>query len=142
MGYADEVPPSIRADAFPATLYVPNHFQILILTFVTWDVIKFTWSIQGGPKGGFEAEAGKEGAEFSFPAQSGLTYSFTAQGCAKALDGSTNYCSPISRPLEVVAAQNTPSLKHFLQRSGIDPSKGIRSHLPLGPTSLRSLLGL
>jgi len=144
MGYGDDEPPAIRADAFPATLFSQNHFQILILTFVAWDVIKLSWSIEDDLPGSREIDSGSTSTEFPLPAKSGGTYTFTAQGCARAVDGSTNYCSPTSAPLRVTAAQNTNSLRQLLLRSNVVPGKGVRlrSYLPAGPTSLRTLLGL
>lgn len=121
MGFGDDIPPALRASAFAATLDSVNRFEILILTFVAWDVIKLSWSIRGDERGTIEFDSGKTSTDFTFkPVKSGAIYSFSAQGCAKALDGSTNFCSPTSRTIEALAATNTNSLRQFLQMSGVD----------------------
>lgn len=66
MGYGDNEPPAIRADAFPATLRCPSGFRILVLTFVAWDMIKFTASVEGGLGRKLEIESGTKTTEFVF----------------------------------------------------------------------------
>jgi hypothetical protein len=147
MGFGDNEPPSVRADPFPATLTSGNHFKLLILTFVPWDVIKLDWSREDGPGGRLEFHSGRESTDFIFgPVKSGARYSFVATGCAKAIDGSTNFCSPPSDPISIVAATNTNKLRQFLQISGITTRGGISLRTVIASAnsvvSLKSLMGL
>lgn len=147
MGFGDNEPPAVRADPFPATLTSGNHFNILILTFVNWDVIKLDWSINGGQGGRKEIPSGMTSTDFVFsPVKSGITYSFSATGCNKAADGSTNFCSPSSNPIQVAVAVNTNSFKQFLQLSGINTHNEVSLRTIVTATqpqvSLRSLMGL
>jgi hypothetical protein len=145
VGFGDNLPPAIRADGFPATLSGPSGFRILVLTFVAWDVIKFTASAKGEPERKLEIESGTFTREFDFrPTRSAVIYTFTAQGCAKAIDGSTRFCSPVSSPLSRVAPINTGSLRQFLQRSGVNLHADVRlrSLVSKPSISLRSLMGL
>jgi hypothetical protein len=147
MGYGDNEPPAIRADPFPATLSHPNRFAMLFLTFVNWDVIKLSWSLENGPPGYLEIDSGTASTDYIFePARSDGIYTFTAQGCSKAADGSTNYCSPVSQPYVKVAAHNTNSVKQFLKISAIDLREPVflRTIIPDGGNeiSLRTLMGL
>lgn len=120
MTFGDDQPPSLRADPRPATLQRASHFQILILTFVTWDVIKLHISDDGGSRT-VEVTAGTTSIDTVFePVASNRLYTFVARGCAKAIDGSTTYCSPDSAPLRVRSAANSTSLRGFLVASGID----------------------
>src|SRR5260370_5611643 len=133
MGFGDNEPPALRLDAFPATLSSANHFNIRMLTFIRWDVIKLDSSINGGPTRRIEIDSGRESTDFVFkPARSGQTYSFSAIGCAKAADGSTNHCSPPSPATIIRAAINTNSLKLFLRMSGVDVRGGVRLRDVLG----------
>lgn len=145
MGYSDNQPPAIRADAFPATLRDQSGFRILVLTFVAWDVIKFTAFTKGAPEQMLEIQSGSKETEFMFqPTKSGTTYTFRAQGCAKAIDGSTQFCSPISEPISAVAATNTNSLRKFLLLSRVNfrNSVGLRVLVSDSLISLRTLMGL
>ncbi|QEL82602.1 hypothetical protein DN407_29330 (plasmid) [Bacillus sp. JAS24-2] len=145
MGYGIDEPPAIRADSFPATLSGPSGFRILILTFVAWDVIKFTASTTGEPDRKLEIGSGTTQTEFLFtPTKSGVTYTFTCQGCAKAFDGSTEFCSPVSRPITVVAAINTRSFRQFLKTSGVNLHNevSLRALVTDSLISLRTLMGL
>ncbi len=147
MGYGDNEPPAIRADAVPATLQRPSGFAMLFLTFVAWDVIKLSWSSGAALSGRIEIGSGRINTEYFFqPAESGQRYAFTAQGCNKAVDGSTNYCSPVSVPFDANAAQNTTSLKQFLFISGINLNHPVSLRAALGsrpvPISLRTVMGL
>jgi len=147
MGYGDNEPPAIRADPFPTTLNELNGFRILILTFVPWDVIKFSASTSDGDERALEINSGKMQTEFILRlVRSSIKYKFTAQGCSKAVDGSTSYCSPRSEPLEVTAAENTNSVKQFLRISGINIEADINLSSILRnrefPISFRQLLGL
>jgi hypothetical protein len=146
MGFGDNEPPAIRADPFPATLRGPGGFNLLILTFVTWDVIKLSVVAEGEAARRIQFDAGKKSIDFSFqPVRSKAMYTFTAQGCDRALDGSTNFCSPVSRPLTAQAAENTNSLKQFLLVSGVvDTNISLRRIVNAdGSTiSLRTLMGL
>jgi hypothetical protein len=147
MGYGDNEPPDIRADPIPATLYHSNRFAMLFLTFVKWDIIKLSWSLENGPSERLEIESNAVSTDYLFqPAQSDGKYIFTAQGCNKAVDGSTSYCSPVSKPYLAVAAHNTNSVKQFLKISGIDMQKDValRALVQHGANeiSLRTLMGL
>ncbi len=141
MGFGDNEPPSVRADPFPATLQGRGGFSLLILTFISWDVLKLSVS-HAGQVQHVQIDATGESTDFVFrPAKSGQPYSFVAKGCARALDGSTNRCSPESAPLQVLSATNTTSLKAFLNLSGV-PAASLRADVggPLG--SLRDLMQL
>jgi hypothetical protein len=148
MGYGDDEPPSIRADPYAATLSHANQFKMLVLTFVDWDVIKLRWTVNGGSEQYREIDGGPHGStDYIFePAQSDGRYVFTAQGCARAGDGSTNYCSPVSDPLTAVAAHNTNSVKGFLKNSGVDVSGPLVLSNAVAPKKLtdglRALMGL
>lgn len=145
MGYGDNEPPAMRADAFPATLRGPSGFRILVLTFVDWDVIKFTASAVGEPNRHMEIESGTKSTDFVFqPTKSGVIYTLTSQGCAKAFDGSTGYCSPPSKPLRIFAAVNTHSLRQFLLLNGIGlhNETRLRAYVNTPSISLRALMGL
>ncbi len=147
MGYGDNEPPDIRADPIPATLRHLNRFDMLFLTFVKWDIIKLSWSLENGPSERLEIDSGALSTDYLFqPAQSDGRYTFTAQGCNKAVDGSTSYCSPASKPHLAVAAHNTNSVKQFLKISGIDLQKDValRELVQHGANeiSLRTLMGL
>lgn len=121
MGHGDNQPPAIRADPVPATLRHSNRFAMLFVTFVRWDIIKLSWSLENGPSGRLEIDSGALSTDYLFqPAQSDGRYTFSAKGCNKAVDGSTSYCSPASRPYLAVAAHNTNSVKQFLRVSGLD----------------------
>lgn len=145
MGSGDNEPPAVRADAFPATLRGPGGFRVLVLTFVSWDVIKFTASRGNDPRH-MQVDSGKISTEFLLqPVTSGALYTMTAQGCAKAIDGSTNFCSPVSSPLTAVAATNTNSLRVFLSLSGVQLRTDIslRAVITTRPfPGLRSVMGL
>lgn len=142
MGFGDDEPPALRADPFPATLQGPGGFKLLILTFISWDVLKLT-IIHGNDVKHIQIDATGESTEFTFsPSQSGQLYSFVAQGCSRALDGSTGFCSPESPPLRVEASTNTNSLKQFLMisgRSGDSLRTVVRGSLG---SSLRAIMGL
>ena len=141
MGFGDNEPPALRADPFPATLQGPGGFKLLILTFISWDVLKISVS-HAGQVQHIQIDASGESTDFVFrPAESGQLYSFVAEGCARALDGSTNRCSPESEPLQVLAATNTNSLKEFLTASGV-PVTSLRTAVRGSLSSLRSLMGL
>jgi hypothetical protein len=147
MGFGDDEPPALRVDPFPATLSSANHFNILILTFVSWDVIKLDSSVNGGPVSRIQFNSGRLSTDFVFtPAISGATYRFWATGCARAIDGSTNHCSPASDPIDVLSATNTNSLTQFLQRSGVDLQSGVQLRGVLGVSgsevSIRHVMGL
>lgn len=141
MGFGDDEPPSMRADPFPATLRGPSGFKLLILTFVTFDVLKISVS-HAGESQHLQIDATGRSTDLIFsPVQSGLLYSFVAKGCARALDGSTGRCSPESPPLQARAAINTNSLRRFLTASGVSAtSLRIAVQIPLH--SLRGLMGL
>ena len=141
MGFGDNEPPALRADPFPATLQGPGGFKLLILTFVSWDVLKM--SVSGaGQMQHIQIDATGESTDFVFrPAKSGQVYSFVAKGCARALDGSTNHCSPKSEPLKVPAATNTNSLRRFLSMSGA-AGTSLRTAGHGSLRSLRSLMSL
>jgi hypothetical protein len=143
MGFGDDEPPAVRAEAFPATLAGPGGFHILVLTFVSFDVIKFTAS-GGGAERHMEVESGKVSTDFIFqPVKSGAVYTLTAQGCAKAFDGSTSHCSPPSSLVTAVAANNTNSLRAFLKLSGIQIRGGVRLRSlihTIPPSGLRSVM--
>jgi hypothetical protein len=142
VGFGDNEPPALRADPFPATLHSPGGgFKLLILTFVSWDVLKITVA-HGGQEQHIQIDATGKSTDFVFrPAKSGQLYSFVAKGCARALDGSTNRCSPQSEPLEVAAATNTHRLKAFLILSGV-PVASLRAAANGSVDSLRGLMGL
>jgi hypothetical protein len=141
MGFGDNEPPALRADPFPATLRHPSGFKLLILTFVSWDVLKISVG-HAGDQQHIQIDATGKSTEFNFtPTRSEATYSFAAQGCARAIDGSTNFCSPISRQLFVTAATNTNRLSQFLRLSGV-PITSLRSAIGGPLESLRSLMGL
>lgn len=148
MGYGDDIAPAVRADPFPATLAHPNHVAMLFVAFTDWDVIKLRWTVGEDSSGYLEIPGGAHGStDYSFePARPDAVYRFTAQGCNKAADGSTNYCSPVSDPYVVTAAHNTNSLRQFLTESGIDLSKGILLSNVLWSSpqvsSLRALMGI
>lgn len=147
MGFGDNEPPAIRADSLPATLYQSSHFAMLFLTFVKWDVIKLSWSLGNAPAEVIEIGSGTLSTDYLFqPTQSDGRYTFTAQGCNKAVDGSTSFCSPISNPYITVAAHNTNSVRQFLKISGIDLQKDveIRAFVQRGANeiSLETLMGL
>ncbi|MEH2001663.1 MAG: hypothetical protein V7L00_23465 [Nostoc sp.] len=126
MGFGDNESPAIRADFLPATLYHSSRFAMLFLTFVKWDVIKLSWSLENSPSEGLEIGSGALSTDYLFqPTQSDGRYTFTAQGCNKAVDGSTSFCSPVSKPYLAVAAHNTNSVKQFLKISGIDLQKDV-----------------
>jgi hypothetical protein len=146
-GYGDQQPPGIRADAVPASLQSPSGFAMLFLTFVAWDVLKLWWSVAGGAPGYAEIDSGTMSTDYFFRSSpSGGNYTFTAQGCSRALDGSTNYCSPSSGPYHASCAPNTGSLREFLQLSSIDSYSevNIRSLLGSGDIeiSLRTVMDL
>src|SRR5207249_3251413 len=67
-----------------------------------------------------EIDSGRVSTDYFFETR-GLTgmYEFVVQGCAKALDGSTNYCSPESPRVSAVAPDSFRSLKSFLMRNGL-----------------------
>jgi hypothetical protein len=147
MGFGDNEPPDIRADAMPATLYQSNRFAMLFLTFIKWDVIKLSWSLNNGAYKQLEITSGSLSTDYLFqPAQSNGKYIFVAQGCNKAFDGSTSYCSPVSRPYLAIAAHNTNSVKQFLKISGIDLRKEVSLRVLVQDStneiSLRTLMGL
>jgi hypothetical protein len=120
MGYGDNEPPALRATPYAQTLMVPNHIDLLVLTFVSWDVIKLDWSVDGRGLPRVEFDAGSTSISFTLQdIVSGGFYTMSAQGCAKAVDGSTTYCSPTSRPINVTASTNTDSLRGFLDGSGL-----------------------
>jgi|GEM_PF-7062536 len=126
MGFGDNEPPAIRADPLPATLYHSSHLTMLFLTFVKWDVVKLSWSLENGPSGQLEIGSGALSTDYLFqPTQSDGRYTFTAQGCNQAVDGSTSFCSPVSEPYLAVATHNTNSVKQFLKTSGIDLQKDV-----------------
>ena len=141
MGFGDTAPPALRADPFPATLQDPGGFKFLILTFVSWDVLKISVS-HAGQMQHIQIDATGESTDFVFrPAKSGQLYSFVTEGCARALDGSTNRCSPASEPLFVTAATNTNGLRTFLRLKATCAYKPARSGRR-SPDSLRNLMGL
>ena len=142
MGFGDTEPPAMRADPFPATLQSPGgSFNLLILTFVSWDVLKITITHSGEVQH-IQIDATGESTDFVYhPVKSGQLYSFVAKGCARAIDGSTNRCSPESEPLESRASVNTTSLRTFLILSGVDISS-LRRVLPRSAGSLRAIMGL
>lgn len=120
MGFGDDTPPAVRADPYPATLQAPGGFRLLFLTFTSWDVIKYAVR-HGSAVDHEEIKAIHNSTDALYPtSQPGVPHAFTARGCAKAADGSTGYCSPVSDPLWVTAASNTRSLRTFLRRSGVD----------------------
>lgn len=147
MGFGDNEPPAIRVDPLPATLHHSSRFAMLFLTFVKWDVIKLSWSLENGPSERLEIGSGALSTDYLFqPTQSDGRYTFIAQGCNKAVDGSTTYCSPVSQPYLAVAAHNTNSVKQFLKISGIDLQKDVAllalvQH-SVNEISLRTLMGL
>lgn len=141
MGFGDNEPPALRADPFPATLHRPGGFKLLILTFVPWDVLKISVS-HAGQVQDIQIDATGESTDFVFrPVKSGQLYSFVAKGCARALDGSTNRCSPTSEPLSVTAATNTNNLREFFRLSAAPPTS-LRGAVGGPLDSLRSLMGL
>jgi hypothetical protein len=141
MGFGDNEPPALRAEPFPATLGGPGGFKLLILTFISWDVLKISVS-NAGQVQHIQIDATGESTDFLFrPVRSGQLYSFVARGCAKALDGSTNRCSPDSDPLTAQAATNTNSLKQFLVLSGA-PVTSLRTAVNGSLNSLRKLMAL
>jgi hypothetical protein len=141
MGFGDNEPPALRADPFPATLQGSGGFKLLILTFISWDVLKISVS-HAGQVQHIQIDATGKSTDFVFrPANSGQLYSFVAKGCARALDGSTNRCSPESEPVQVLAATNTNSLKEFLIASGVSVTS-LRTAAGGSLDSLRSLMGL
>ncbi len=147
MGFGDNESPAIRADSLPATLHHSSRFAMLFLTFVKWDVIKLSWSLENSPSEGLEIGSGALSTDYLFqPTQSDGRYTFTAQGCNKAIDGSTSFCSPISKPYLAVTAHNTNSVKQFLKISGIDLQKDIALRALVqhstNEISLRTLMGL
>jgi hypothetical protein len=141
MGYGDDEPPDVRADPFPATLRSPGGFQLKILTFVQWDHIKLFWSMEGDPRQEeIEIDSGQTVTDYVFqPARSGARYVFSARGCSDSA-----YCSPISRPIERIAATNTNRLRAFLTLSGVRASAGLRGLVSggSGEIHLRTLMGL
>jgi hypothetical protein len=140
MGYGDNWPPELRADPFPPSLRSAGGFRLLILTFISWDVIKLTVTAPGVSIYQ-ELSSHAESNDFVFePAWSGLPYTFVAQGCAKAIDGSTGYCSPLSTPLTVEAA-GAANWKSFLLSNGLAPETSLRGAAAWS-VSLRALLGL
>lgn len=147
MGFGDNEPPAIRADPLAATLYHSSRFTMLFLTFVKWDVIKLSWSLENGSSGQLEIGSGALSTDYLFePTQSDGRYTFIAQGCSKAIDGSTTYCSPASQPYLAVAAHNTNSVKQFLKISGVDLQKDVALRALVqhsaNEISLRTLMGL
>jgi hypothetical protein len=121
MGYGDNEPPAIRADPIVGTLQNPSGFAMLFLTFVAWDVLKFSWIELGtGESGQLDLDSGRNSTDYLFsPVMSDGRYLFKAQGCNKAIDGSTDYCSPVSDPYHAIAPHSTNSLKQFLHNSGL-----------------------
>jgi hypothetical protein len=141
MGFGDNEPPALRVDPFAATLRHPSGFKLLILTFVSWDVLKISVG-HAGTEQHIQIDATGKSTEFEFkPTRSGTAYSFAAQGCARAIDGSTNFCSPMSKQLFVTAATNTNRLSQFLRLSGV-PIASLRSAIGGPLDSLRNLMGL
>lgn len=141
-----DMPPAVRADAYPTTLHSQNGFNILILTFINWDIIKFRWSIEGDISGYFEIDSGQIKTEFIFqPVKPNTFYSFTTQGCAKSIDGSTNYCSP-PETIVIKSAYNPTGLKKFLFKNGVQlftDNLSIRKSIneTIFDISLRTLMG-
>jgi hypothetical protein len=133
----------------PATLHSPNSIKVSWLSGYNWDMYKLKWSENGGPDTEEDIN-GDNGPWHSYtlrPAQPGVAYTFQVKGCAKSAFGTgwlgDNSCSPPSDPLVVMAAQNSSSLRTFLQASGIDLTRAV-SIRKLGqgalPISLRALL--
>jgi hypothetical protein len=119
MGFGDNEPPAIRADPFPAQLQGSAGFNLLILTFVSWDVFKIVVE-HAGQEQHIQIDATGERTECVFrPTKSAQRYSFAAQGCSKAMDGSTNFLLPYVRPPAATAATNIDSLREFLTLSGV-----------------------
>jgi hypothetical protein len=142
MGFGDNEPPALRAHPFPATLQGLGGFRLLILTFVSWDVLKLSVS-NAGQVQHIQIDATGESTDFVFrPTKSGHLYSFVAKGCARALDGSTDRCSPESEPLQALAATNTNSLRSFLTSSGVPVTSSLRASVHGLVPSLRTLMGL
>jgi hypothetical protein len=146
MGFGDNEPPALRADPFPATLAAPGGFHMLALTFVSWDVLKLSASVNGHVERSWQIDATGKSTDFDYaPARSGAGYAFVAQGCSRTLGGGTGHCSPTSSPLERTAAVNTNSMRAFLRRSGVNTSakvsvRGVARGRPL--SSLRALMGV
>jgi hypothetical protein len=144
-GYGDNEPPALRAEPFPATLAGPGGFRVLVLSFIRWDVIKLTVSVAGQPDAHRQFDSGRFSTDSVFqPSVSGALHRFVARGCSRALDGSTNFCSPPSSPVSRVAATNTNSVRDFLIASGVSFQGGVslRAHLPEPGVSLRTVMGL
>jgi hypothetical protein len=108
----------MRAGPNPGVLGNPSNFAMMFIVPVLWDVLKLSWSVEDGTT---EFDSGKTDKDFLFqPTRSGLLYTFTVKGCNKALDGSTNFCSPLSDAYTAMAAANTKSLHALLIQSGIN----------------------
>jgi hypothetical protein len=145
MGFGDNEPPAVRADPFPSTLGGPAGFRVLVLTFIAWDVIKFKASARDEPDRHLQVSTSSTVTEFVFhPVKSGAQYTFVAQGCAQAVDGSTTFCSPLSAPSVKTALVETGSVRLFLQRSGIDTraKTELKPFLSKHRFSVRALLWL
>jgi hypothetical protein len=136
MGYGDNVPPALRVDTFPATLYAPNHVHVFWISFVKWDIYQVRWAVDGGPEIQIRLDiSGLEGDWDLRPTTPGARYSIKVQGCNKGLFGVT-YCSPWSDPTEVIALQNLSSTRAFLAASGVNLSQAV-SIRALSPAILR-----
>src|SRR5262245_43782391 len=146
MGFGDNEPPAIRAEPFPATLASRGGFGILVLTFVAWDVIKFSATASDGVTRTIEVDSGRLSTDFTYgPTSSNVDFRLTAQGCARALDGSTGFCSPPAT-ITVRSAENTNRLTLFLRASGIPLPGRVAIGSLLSeeafPLRLRAIMGL
>jgi hypothetical protein len=146
MGYADNLPPGLRADdAIPARLHSPNRIHIMILSTYKWDTYYLFWTLNGGPEQTTRIldQASAAGTvDHDFYPESGGYYTFQVQGCPVNITGPSppgdGHCSPRSDVVTAVAAINQKSVRTFLQINGIDPaSRGLRSY---GVGSIRGLL--
>jgi hypothetical protein len=141
---ADDQPPGLRADGFPARLHAPARVHLVILSLFKWDTYYLFWTVDDGPQNivrilDHASNAGTVDHDF-IPPSAGL-YSFQAQGCPVDALGpappASGKCSPASEIVRVqVVRQN--STRAFFVANGIAPSKrGVRLQ---GARSLRELL--